>query len=70
MLGRYSANPSKVYWKGVKRVLKYLKKILHYGLELSGGIERNSNQLEAYGDADFAGDQDELKSITGFVAID
>jgi hypothetical protein len=26
--------------------------------------------LEAYGDADFAGDQDELKSTTGFVAID
>jgi hypothetical protein len=70
MLGRYSANPSKVHWEAVKRVLKYLKKILHYGLELGGGIERDSNQLEAYGDADFAGDRDELKSTTGFVAID
>jgi hypothetical protein len=36
MLGRYSANPSKVHWEAVKRVLKYLKKILHYGLELGG----------------------------------
>jgi hypothetical protein len=70
MLGRYSANPSKVYWEAVKKVLKYLKKILHYGLELGGGIEHDLNQLEAYGDADFAGDQDELKSITRFVVID
>jgi hypothetical protein len=70
MLGRYSANPLKVHWEAVKRVLKYLKKTLHYGLELGGGIERDSNQLEAYGDADFAGDRDELKSTTGFVAID
>jgi hypothetical protein len=70
MLGRYSANPSKVHSKAVKRVLKYLKKILHYGLELGGGIECDSNQLEAYRDADFVGDQDELKSTTGFVVID
>jgi hypothetical protein len=70
MLGKYSANPSKVHWEAVKRVLKYVKKTLHYGLELGGGIERDSNQLEADGDADFVGDQDELKSTTGCIAID
>jgi hypothetical protein len=49
MLGRYPENLSKVPWEAVKRVLKYLKKTLHYGLELGGGIERDSNQLKAYG---------------------
>jgi hypothetical protein len=33
-------------------------------------IKIPTNQLEAYGDADFAGDRNELKSTTGFIAID
>jgi hypothetical protein len=32
-------------------------------------VETSTNQLEAYGDADFTRDRDELKSITGFLLL-
>jgi hypothetical protein len=70
ILRRYSANPSKVHWEIVKRVLRSLKKILNYRLELGREIEYDSTQLEAYGGTDIAGDRDELKLTTGFIVID
>jgi hypothetical protein len=60
----------KKHWEAVKRVLRYLIKSIDYLLELGGEmIKIPTNQLEVYGDADFPGDRDELKSTTGFISI-
>jgi hypothetical protein len=67
-LGRFAADPSEKHWNAVKRVLRYLKGTVNYGLVLGG--QDDSGKLEVYGDADFAGDSDELKSTSGFIAID
>jgi hypothetical protein len=48
--------------------MRYLKGTVNYGLVLGG--KDNFGKLEVYGDADFAGDSDELKSTSGFIAID
>ena len=51
---------------GVKRVLRYLKGTLNYGLKLS--VHREQTELNGYSDADWAGDVDSrTRSTPGYV---
>ena len=50
---------------GVKRVLRYLKGTLKYGLKFSAQEEKP--ELFGYSDADWAGDVDTRKSTSGCV---
>ena len=63
-LARYSAKPTKMHWKALKRVLHYLKGTVNYGLKYS-----NIGQLECvgYSDADWAGDVNDRKSTSGYL---
>ncbi len=63
-LAQFSKNPHQVHWKSVKRVFAYLKGTVNLGL----GFQANSQQeLEAYCDADYAGDLDKRRSTSGHV---
>jgi len=63
VVSRFLANPGKEHWKAVKWILRYLrgttKKCLCFG---NGKLE-----LSGYTDADWAGDKDSRKSISGYV---
>ena len=62
MVGRFQAAPKKNHLVAVKRIFKYLKGTLSYGL----WYPRNQNfQLLAYSDADWANCVDERKSTSG-----
>ncbi len=62
-LSQYMSKPSKEHWMGVKRILRYLKGTLNFGLKYSA---RNP-ELVGYSDSDWAGDIDTRRSTSGYV---
>jgi hypothetical protein len=70
-LGRFMENPQKQHWIAVKRVLRYLAGTANWKLKLAAGAtghKDNTNlQILAYCDADWAGDLETRRSMSGFV---
>eukprot|EP00794_Sanderia_malayensis_P007838 gene7838-biopygen6374 len=66
ILSQFSSNPGKEHWTGVKRVLRYIKGTLEYGLEFNASNEEQCN-LYGYSDADWAGDISTRKSTSGYL---
>lgn len=56
-------NPLDEHWKAVKRILRYLKGAINYGLTLKANTNFN---FTAYSDANWATDNDDRSSITGY----
>ena len=56
VVSRYSSLPNDEHWKAVKRIFRYLRSIINLQLTLSGST-----------DADWTGDQDTLRSTSGYV---
>ncbi len=65
ILSKFMSNPGVEHWKGVKRVLRYVRRTLHYGLMYSA--DDTSTTLTGYTDADWAGDLSTRRSTTGYV---
>jgi hypothetical protein len=62
LVGRYQAAPKQSHLLAVKRIFRYLKGTMNYGL----WYPRNQNfQLSVYSDADWANCVDERKSTSG-----
>lgn len=64
-LARYMANPTISHWQAAKGVLRYIAGTANHGITFGG----NGLILEAYCDADYAGDIDSRRSTTGYVFI-
>ncbi|KAL0413687.1 UNVERIFIED_CONTAM: Retrovirus-related Pol polyprotein from transposon TNT 1-94 [Sesamum radiatum] len=62
-LSRFTSNPSKNHWKGLIRVLRYLKYTSNYGLHYT----RYPVVLEGYSDANWISDSKDTKSTSGYV---
>ena len=60
---KYSNNPGKQHWMAVKRILRYLKETINFGIECNP----KSIDLVGYSDADWAGDLDTRRSTTGYL---
>ena len=52
-------------WEAVIRIVQYLKGTIDFRLTLGGAFP--SISLQAYADADWAGDTDSRKSRTGYI---
>lgn len=65
VLSQYMSRPNKEHWIGVKRVMRYLKGTLMYGLKFYAHEEEP--ELFGYSDADWAGDVDTRRSTSGYV---
>ena len=63
-LSQYMACPSEQHWSGIKRIMRYLKGTLNYGLRFSGN---DGADLFGYSDSDWAGDLDTRRSTSGYV---
>ena len=61
---RFMQNPRKPYLEAVRRILRYVKGTLDWGLFYEKGVECKVN---GYCDADYAGDHDTRRSTTGYV---
>ena len=73
LLSRYTSNPSKTHWMGVKRVIAYLKTTKEKGIVYrKPSVKRNlldvlkNARLVIYSDSDYAGDPDGRRSTSGF----
>ena len=53
--------PTTTHWCAIKRILRYLKGTTTHGLLYSSG----SMELQAFSDADYAGDPDDRVSTGG-----
>ncbi|KAL6312572.1 hypothetical protein AAG906_005968 [Vitis piasezkii] len=64
-LSRYTQSPNQDHWTVVRRVLKYLRGTINYGLCFSGF----PSVLEGFSDANWISDSNEMKSTSGYVFI-
>ena len=65
-LSQFMLDPSLDHRKAVKRVLRYVKGTIDYGIEFNAQ-ESNKIELIGYSDADWAGDIVSRKSTSGYV---
>ena len=64
-LARYMAAPTTAHWTAPKTVVRYLAGTPDMGITFGA----STPSLQAYCDADYAGDTDSRKSTTGYVII-
>jgi len=62
-LSRFTSNPGDDHWRGIDRVLRYLKGTMSYGIHYSG----YPSVFEGYSDSNWISDADELKATSGYV---
>ncbi|GAA0173952.1 hypothetical protein LIER_27447 [Lithospermum erythrorhizon] len=63
LMSRFTSNPGKKHWKGVKWILRHLKGTFNLCICYGG----NKDDLAAYSDSDLAGDIDTMKSTSGYL---
>lgn len=64
LISRYMARPMEIHLQAAKRVLRYLKGTVNYGIHYRRGED---GELIAFTDSDYAGDMDDRKSTSGYV---
>ncbi|GMI87432.1 hypothetical protein HRI_002412500 [Hibiscus trionum] len=64
-VAQYMQTPTVSHWKAVKRVLRYLKGTLEFGLWFPVQVSTHS-ALVAFSDADWGSDEDDRRSISGY----
>ena len=66
VLSQFMSNPGPEHWTGVKRIFRYIKGTIDYGLKFKAS---NDDKINLYGfaDADWAGDVTTRKSTSGYV---
>ncbi|KAL5567911.1 hypothetical protein UlMin_024486 [Ulmus minor] len=64
VMSRYMQNPKKPHLEAVRRILRYVKSTIDYGLLYKKGEDC---KLVGYCDVDYVGDHDTRRSTTGYV---
>ncbi len=67
-LSRFTSNPNEIHFTAVKRVFKYLKTTIKYGITYSNKFI-NNKFITGYCDADYAGDLYTAKSTSGYIFL-
>ena len=62
LVARFQANPKEAHILAIKRIFRYLKGTIEFGLWYT---KRNELTLLSYTDADWAGNIDDRKSTSG-----
>lgn len=68
LLSRYMASSRVSHWAAAKRILRYLKGTMEFGILYRRG-ESSSPNLMAFMDSDYAGDLDDRRSMIGCVFL-
>lgn len=64
VVSQFSNNPNETHWTAVKRIFRYLKGTTKYKLEYSAD---GSNEVVGFSDADWANNEENRRSISGYV---
>ena len=67
ILSKYMTNPSQEHWKGVKRILRYIKGTMNFGITFQA--KEKTCVLTGYSDADSANDTETRRSTSGNLGI-
>uniref|UniRef100_A0A2N9IR27 Reverse transcriptase Ty1/copia-type domain-containing protein n=1 Tax=Fagus sylvatica TaxID=28930 RepID=A0A2N9IR27_FAGSY len=62
-LSQFMHKPTALHWQSAKRLLRYLKQTLTFGLQI---YRTSCNTLQAFSDADWAGSRDDHRSTGSF----
>jgi hypothetical protein len=62
-LSQFMHKPTLTHWQSVKRLLRYLKHTIQYGLHI---YRSSCHRLQAFSDADWAGNRDDRRSTGSF----
>ncbi|KAG1662847.1 hypothetical protein FOA52_010638 [Chlamydomonas sp. UWO 241] len=65
-LGRYSHSPTKPQWEAAQHVLRFLNGTVNLGIKFGGGADHG---LVGFVDSDYAGDESDRKSRSGYVFL-
>ncbi|CAJ2647282.1 unnamed protein product [Trifolium pratense] len=65
LIARYMERPTEIHLAAAKRILRYLKGTISYGVLYDKGSL--NMKLEGWTDSDYAGDSDDRKSTSGYV---
>ena len=63
LVSRFSQDPHESHWKAAKRILRYIKGTVRFGIQYTTGTP----ELVGFTDSDWAGSVDDRKSTSGFV---
>jgi hypothetical protein len=63
-LAQFMHKPTVTHWQHVKRLLRYVKQTIHFGLLLRN---QSNPVLRGFSDADWGGDLDDRKSTTAYI---
>ncbi|PRQ40865.1 putative RNA-directed DNA polymerase [Rosa chinensis] len=66
LISRYMSKPTKLHLQAAKRILRYLKGTTSHGIFYKKGGEED---LLAFTDSDYAGDEEDSKSTSGYVFL-
>lgn len=68
VLSRYSKEPTKRHWTGIKQILRYLSGTVNYGLYYKKVFTNNltTNGISGYADAGYLSDPHKARSQTGY----
>jgi hypothetical protein len=64
LVARYMKTPHEIHWKAAKRILRYVRGTVQFGIHYSSG---GTPLLVGFTDSDWAGDPDDRKSTIGYV---
>uniref|UniRef100_A0A2N9GUI4 Uncharacterized protein n=1 Tax=Fagus sylvatica TaxID=28930 RepID=A0A2N9GUI4_FAGSY len=62
-LSQFMQKPTLLHWQSVKRLLRYLKQTIHFGLHIS---RSSAPLIQAFSDADWAGSHDDRRSTSSY----
>ena len=62
-LSRFSSNPGSVHWRGIDRVMRYLKGTVSYAIHYLGYL----GVLEGYSDSNWISEPHELRATSGYI---
>ncbi|CAL2278979.1 unnamed protein product [Prunus armeniaca] len=66
LISRYMSNPTELHMEAAKRILRYLRGTTDFGVFYKKG---GKGELNVYTDSDYAGDQEDRKSTSGYVFL-
>jgi hypothetical protein len=66
LISMYMSKPTELHLQAAKRILRYLKGTVSYGIFYKKGGEE---ELLAFTDSDYAGDEEDSKSTSGYVFL-
>lgn len=65
-VSRFNQRHSQEHWTAVKRIFRYLKGTIHLKIRF---MRNETTEMHAYSDSDWASEEDERRSCSGFVIL-